>query len=497
MQLENTAGIHQNKNFWERWVQYTTYAMRALILFIFFCATWWWRPRWAYAEWVPDVWGDKLLNPTNSQTYLSVYYIRFTLTILVVILACLWALTLFKGVRELVLDGRIWWIAGLVGLAIYIRLSVGWADQKGIANSQAVQWMLVAIFALVVTCNGPQSKWVAVALVAGTIFHAGIAITQSALQHEVNIAWIDREWLKIGLDLVEYQRNPTTQGAPVIQAEGVRYLRAYGLTSHPNPLAGGLVIGIIASLWLWLKPQTRRVAAWVTVIAVWGLFLTFSRSGLGSFAVGMVVTIGLMALNRNLNREGLYGVVALAIMLILIGGTFYWGYEPLINVRAGDGEEGLPSVEEISVGARAILTEQAHDIFRENRWTGIGIGNFPWESQERIDNDPRQLDMQGTNVHNIYLLLLAELGIVGAGLASWTLIFAGGILWIRWQERTLTPEAICLWGSIGAWLAVGWYDYYHFVIFTHQILFWGVMAAALVPPKIQPGETVVDEHETN
>lgn len=478
---------------WQRWTHYLTYAMHGLILFIFFSATWWWRPRWAYAKWVPDFFRERLSYPSNTQEYLSVYYIRFTLVYLVAILACLWVLTMFKGLRELVLDGRIWWAAGLVMLSFYIRLSVGWADQKGIANSQAIQWMLVTIFALIVTCNGPQPRWVATALVGGTIFHAAIAITQSALQHEVNLAWLDQHWLKIGLDLVEYRRSPDASGVPVVQADGVRFLRAYGLTSHPNPLAGGLAVGIIAGLWMWLKPEMRRTAAWVTTISLWGLLLTFSRSGIGSLAIGLIATIGLFFINRNLKGEGWRGIVALAIMLTLVGGVFYIGYRPLIESRAGDGEEGLPSVEDISIAAREILTEQAREIFHDHRWTGIGIGNFPWESQKMIDQDPRNLDIQGTNVHNIYYLTLAELGIVGAALASWIFIFAAGLLWIQWREGKLSPEAACLWGAVGAWLAVGWYDYYHWVIFTHQIIFWGVMAAALTPNNRRSGDIEADE----
>lgn len=476
---------------WNRWTEFISYATHGLILFIFFSATWWWRPRWAYAEWVPDFFRERLSYPTSSQEYLSVYYIRFMLVYLVMIVACLWALTLFKGLRELVLDGRIWWAAGLVILSLYIRLSVGWAEQKGIANSQAIQWMLVTIFALVVTCNGPKARWVGLALVAGTIFHAAIAITQSALQHEVNLAWIDKEWLKIGLDLVEYRRSPDTSGVAVVQADGVRYLRAYGLTSHPNPLAGGLVVGIIAGVWLWLKSETRRTAAWVTSISLWGLLLTFSRSGMGSLVVGLIATIGLFFLSHHLKDGGWKGILALGIMLALIGGTFTIGYRSLIESRTGDGDEGLPSVEGISTASREILTQQARQIFRENRWTGIGIGNFPWESQKLIDRDPRHLDMQGTNVHNIYYLFVAELGIVGTALLGWILIFAGGLLWIQWRNQQLSPEAACLWGAVGAWMAVGWYDYYHGVIFTHQIVFWGIMAAALRPGS---GDTQTDEY---
>ncbi|MBI5931701.1 MAG: O-antigen ligase family protein [Chloroflexi bacterium] len=482
---------------WNRWVHYLTYATHGLILAIFFCATWWWRPRWAYAEWVPDFFRERLGYPSNTQQYLSVYYIRFTLVYLVIILGCLWALTMFKGLRELVLDGRIWWAAGLVGLSLYIRLSVGWADQKGIANSQAIQWMLVTIFALVVTCNGPQPRWVALALAGGAIFHAALAITQSALQHEVNIAWIDQGWLKIGLDLVEYRRTPDAPGVAVVQANGVRFLRAYGLTSHPNPLAGGLVVGLIASVWLWLKAETRRTAAWVTTIILWGLLLTFSRSGMGSLAVGLIATCGLFFLNQNLKGDGGRGIAALGVMLALIAGTFYIGYRPLIESRAGEGNEGLASVEDISTAARQILKDQARQIFRDHRWTGIGVGNFPWESQKMIERDPRHLDMQGTDVHNVYYLILAELGIVGAAFASWILIFAAGLLWIQWREQRLTPEAVCLWGAVGAWLAVGWYDYYYWVIFTHQIIFWGVMAAALTPIKRAGNIGDVEANETN
>lgn len=464
---------------WQGWVRLATEAMHALILLCFFCSTWWWRPRWLLAGWVPDTLRNRLLMPTDSDVYQTVYFSRFALTAFIVLILILWASTFFRGLGDIALDGRIWWIISLGVLVAWIWLSVEWATRKpSVAQSLAAQWLLVFIFVLVLVANGPPVRRIALTIIAGMIFQAVIGIAQSALQHEVGISWIDEHWLHLGINLFEFRLDPNVSGTPVIQSEGVRYLRAYGLTSHPNLLGGAMVMGVLASSWLWLRSDTRRVAGTVTALGLWALFLTFSRSSVGGLLIGLIVVFGLWWLNGYGKREA---IVSLAIILILAGVLFYAFYQPLVNVRAGGGQEGLASVEEISVQSRRIYVEQARTLIREHVWRGIGIGTFPWASHEMLQNDPRNLDLRGNSVHNIYYLALAEIGLVGAILVGGTLATAGWALYHRWRAAPLAPEVIGLIGGVCAWMAIGWFEFFPWSLFPHQVLLWGVIAAVLRP----------------
>lgn len=452
-------------------------------MWIFFCGTWWWRPRWVYHEWVPAFVRDGLSQPSNTDAYREVFFARYALTAFIVLLAILWILTMFRGLRNIVHDGRMWWLFSFGLLLLWIFLSIRPAEvvNAAVARSQAAQWGLVFVFVLVVSCNGPSTRMISLALVGGTIFHAVIGIAQVGLQREIGVAWIDEHLLKLGINIFELRLDPEISGVSVIQSEGVRYLRAYGLTAHPNLLAGGLVMGLLAGLWMWRDPKTQRLATWTTTIGLWALFLTFSRASIGGLFVG-AVGVFLVWLIIGIRRQEVVGVgFRFGILILLIGGAFYLVYRPLVDVRAGSGDEGETSLEQMSVQSRQVYKEQAKIMIRENTWRGIGIGNFPWESFQMLRDDPRGLDLQGDHVHNIYYLAIAELGVIGGGLVILTLGIAGIVVVLRWQKKRLSVEAIALGGGVLAWLAIGWFEFFSWSLFTHQITFWGVLAAILIP----------------
>lgn len=468
---------------WEWWIKVITLLMHVLIMGIFFCATWWWRPRWVYAAWVPSFVRDRLSQPSNTDAYREVFFARYALTTFILILAILWILTWFRGIRKLVYDGRMWWLFSFGMLLVWIFLSIrpDIVVNVAVARSQAAQWVLVFIFVVVVSCNGPSPRMISFALVGGMVFHAVIGIAQVGLQHEIGVAWIDEHLLKVGINIFELRLNPEVSGVSVIQSEDVRFLRAYGLTAHPNLLAGGLVMGLLAGLWMWRQPEWQRLAAWTTTIGLWGLFLTFSRASVGGLLVGSVVVFAAWWMTDFCRRELVSSGLRFGVVVLLVGGTFYMVYRPLVDVRAGSGNEGETSLEQMSVQARQIYKEQAKIMIRDNMWRGVGIGNFPWESFHMLRDDPRGLDLQGDHVHNIYYLAVAELGVIGGGLVSTTLAVAAIIVGLRWRKKQLSSESIALGGGVLAWLAIGWFEFFSWSLFTHQVIFWGVMAAVLMP----------------
>jgi hypothetical protein len=261
----------------------------------------------------------------------------------------------------------------------------------------------------------------------------------------------------------------------------VRYLRAYGLTAHPNLLAGGLVMGLSAGLWMWRQPELRRMAAWTTTIGLWGVFLTFSRASVGGLLVGSVAVFAAWWIVGNSRMKWLGAGLRFSMVILLVGGTFYMVYRPLVDVRAGSGNEGEASLEQMSVQSRQVYKEQANIMIRENTWRGVGIGNFPWVSFHMLRDDPRGLDLQGDHVHNIYYLAIAELGVIGGGLVLITLTIAGIVVVWHWRKQQLSVESIAVGGGVLAWLAIGWFEFFPWSLFTHQVIFWGAMAVVLMP----------------
>lgn len=458
------------KNFHSRITDVLLYGM---IWLIFFTSTWWWRPRWYIMELSP--FKEHFETILSSGVTDSIYYARFSLSTFIFLVAIFWMLSGFKGLWTLLDDVRSLWLLSLLALVVMARLSVSWATQKAntdVALSHASQWMLAFVFALVVTAVKPKPKHIVMVLAAGLIVNSLIGIAQVTAQRDIGIG---EYGLRYGIGLAEFNLEPAESGTSVIQSRGIRYLRAYGITSHPNLLGAGLVMGLMATLAL---VRRRWHFAAITVLGFWALLLTFSRASIGGFAVGFGVTAALWWV-INLRDPTL--LVRLAMMFLVTFGIFYIFYGNLINVRAGVGEEGFDStIETRSASDRQVYLEQAREIIREYPLKGIGIGNFPWESHTRLINDPRQLALGGQNVHNSYLLALSELGVIGATLFSITMLIAGGILVRHWRRGALSSEAAALVGGIAAWLAIGWFEFFWWALLTHQVLFWGVIAVALV-----------------
>jgi hypothetical protein len=89
--------------------------------------------------------------------------------------------------------------------------------------------------------------------------------------------------------------------------------------------------------------------------------------------------------------------------------------------------------------------------------------------------------MAGENVHNIHLLALGELGMVG--FAFWLLVWGAGM--VAAVRTVRDPFAIALIGGTVALLAVGMLDHYPWSIFHFALLLWASLGIALHPQSTQ------------
>src|SRR5690606_34838342 len=105
----------------------------------------------------------------------------------------------------------------------------------------------------------------------------------------------------LGLEwLGELPLNPAFSGVTVLGARGTRWLRAYGLTTHPNQLGALLTALLLFLLPAWLTliqtgDSRRRLLLYTTGIALGlaGLYVSFSRSAWLAFGGGLLVMGGM------------------------------------------------------------------------------------------------------------------------------------------------------------------------------------------------------------
>ena len=405
-------------------------------------------------------------------TILSPFYAtRFWLFLPVFLTCGLFVLMGLPGVRTLA--SRPWraaWAFLILALAVWMYASAGWAFRRDVdpalAVGAAVQFATAAIFAVTIASVRLPPAWVCAALVLGLFWNAILVGQQSALQGAAGGIWTSLGEFPIGIN------QPRIS---VVQADGVRWLRPYGLLPHPNILAGFLVMGVLAAMSWFANANWRRwlPGGIVVSIGLWALLLTFSRGAYLSLAVGGIALLVLMKRSNGWTRQ-----LAIACLVILmIGVAFSVTYYPYLLARAGEGAE---TTEQYSLGERTELNNAALVAIGESPIVGVGAGNLPWRSAYVLAE--RNSIVQGNYPHNVWLTVLGETGIIGIILFGGAISCAivAGVRALRNGTADASFRAAVLAGFI-ALIIAGMFDYYPVTFFHFQVGWWALAAAALAP----------------
>jgi O-antigen ligase len=195
--------------------------------------------------------------------------------------------------------------------------------------------------------------------------------------------------------------------AVVGTASGVGF-RLAGATVEPNELAATLVAGLALAGGLAAatdRPSLRRVAVGAAAVCAVGVVLTASRAGL--LAMGVVLLAALLFAGR------LRGPAITAGALVVVGCLAYFA-----ALAPPDARERVTTLE---TTGRADIWTVAWRMVEDKPLHGVGANNFTTASVHYL-LEPGELERSDFIVdkpkvaHNIYLHLLAELGIIGLGL---------------------------------------------------------------------------------
>ena len=238
------------------------------------------------------------------------------------------------------------------------------------------------------------------------------------------------KWLGIAL------HYPYEAGVSVVESPGGRFLRAYGGLDHPNILGGFLAIASLVAIAVMIHAHIRgrknevgllqNLIGLDTVICG-AIFFTcfyfclgasFSRSAFIAFLLGLaVLTVFLV---KNYQKAGtLIGSILAITFLLTI--TFFLNYKELVYTRISS----VSRLEQISLTERESGIQDFYRIFSKNYLIGAGIGGYP---ARLAKDDPGKPGYAYQPVHNSFLLIAGETGILGLGsfvMLLVTLIFYG------------------------------------------------------------------------
>ena len=186
--------------------------------------------------------------------------------------------------------------------------------------------------------------------------------------------------------------------------------RLAGAGINPNELGAVLVVAVVLGVGLGLvgswHPLARSAAFAGAAISTAGLFLTQSRGAL--FGLAVAILVAPLAVGRG-RRLAAVVIAAAAVFCAVAWFGVVASESTRKRVTNPSAEGGSGRTDLWTVGWRMV---EDHPI------RGVGVGNFPARSVDyllrpgRTDSDRYIVDTPKVP-HNIYLAVLAELGIVG------------------------------------------------------------------------------------
>lgn len=340
------------------------------------------------------------------------------------------------------------------------------------APESAYKWLkvfeLVVLAGYIIVTRPDKQKSVRI-LVASAVFSVALGFTQVVLGHSVG-----------GVFRLAGERTFTLETPEIAKAVicfpgrfGCReILRPYATFPHPNVLAGYITAIFFLSLPYGtrrLHQQTEKLAPVRNLKAVGqyaplaillaGIFMTFSRSAWLALGVGgllySLTTDGFSLSGarafRKLRTPLRAASVIGGISLVFLSAGIFSGYREFL--ASG-----------ISISERRDLAQAAVLMFRDHPLIGSGLGTF-------ISLSPTILRARETYIlqpaHSVYLLIIAETGIIGTLFSFICLIRILGKL----RRRTIAASL-----PLATILFIGTVDHYPLTIQQGQLILTVVSA---------------------
>ncbi len=244
----------------------------------------------------------------------------------------------------------------------------------------------------------------------------------------------------------------STPGIAKFDLYGAEVLRPYATFSHPNVLAGFLVVTLLLLLF-WKMKTVNKLA---TVLGSLVILLTVSRT---SFVAGFGSAFFLL---RKKGR-----IVLITLLLFL---------SPLVYTRLST----IFSFDSLTLSRREELSSVAFHLWLTSPIFGIGLNNFIPAGADQLLSGPSRFLQP---VHNIFLLSLSETGLIGT--LGLILLIGYPILKLIKLRTTNLPfggplsTILLLWTVI---LFLGMFDHYFLTLpqgYRLLFLIWGLSLSML------------------
>lgn len=340
----------------------------------------------------------------------------------------------------------------LIPIFLFVGLNMFFAPSRPVA---IYKWIKVLEFGLLgwyIVKTKPALSFIIWHLSFGILYSSLIAIAQFFLQHSIGgpLWWLGER--TFSLDTPGIAKFQSCQLSAV---NCQLLLRPYATFPHPNVL-GGYIAAILPLVIIQFSnnpilklSNIKKTFYFATlVLGVIALVLTFSRSAIVVGMTGVGVMYYVLWVKK---KKFFFPIIPYTISIILLLGLMF------TTINSNDE----------SIVVRQQLNAAAVRLWQQSPIIGVGLGNFLVELPKALPS--REIYFLQP-VHNIYLLVLAETGVIGL---AWSLLFIGkGIMGLVLRIREKKKRKLfSIWHlSFGIILFLGLVDHYPLTLQQGQLL---------------------------
>lgn len=268
-------------------------------------------------------------------------------------------------------------------------------------------------------------------------------------------------------------------GVAKIVSHGTKLIRAYGTFPHSNLLAAFLIISTLFNLYLLTKtsqsprgkitPRGKIFTKYSALLYltmflnVFGVFLTFSRSGLLALVVAGTISLAYFLYLSGFSIVS-RGIVPFIASIILSAVILF----PYLTTRT--------TISDNAVKERVFYNQVGEKIVKDKPIFGIGPGTSVLHMKQYSTNasntELRPWEIQP--IHNYYLLSWAEWG-----LGSILLLFIIVFPIIGLIKTKKDSWSIILLSMSASFLVLFLFDHYFYTIWPTQLLLWFIIGLSL------------------
>lgn len=387
------------------------------------------------------VYTQALYEGGNFNPYTSIFYYLTDLVFLFSVV--FWGFSIFTGEFKGRLTYGKWFVFLLLLLfVVSCEVSILFAEDKWLSLMLTLRFVELVILYLFVVNDTVKLDIVINVFIASVGFQAAIAMLQYINQGSIGLHMLGEPFI-----------SPETPGVAKIDIDGNNILRSYGTFQHPNILAGYLVAGILFAFHR--IRQKEYIAYPIIILLVAALILTFSRSAFLALIIAFFVFISIKETKVSLK----YVFLALSLLIFFVV-IFDLEQTIMSKVLLTDSASFDERVFYFSVAKKIMYTNPL----------GVGLGNFTIIMQDFSGLKLAPWDFQP--VHNIYMLLVNEIGFAGIVVFTSLLLYLAVSLFVG-QNKSKSNEkdvGIFLLSALVAIAVIGLFDHYPISLYQGQLL---------------------------